>query len=97
MLKMTEHLYYGNIQPLGRNYASDSPFARASRLTGRTLEKLTQTFNAEQKELFDKFCDAQSEMDEIVKYDTFSYAFKLGMLLTAETFTGQNEIVREDD
>jgi len=92
MQSVMEELYYGNIRPTERNYRKNSPFVRAAKLTSDIYEKLMVLLNEEQKELFEKYCDAQEELESITRYDTFSYALKFGILLIAETFVGMREV-----
>jgi len=97
MQSVLEELYYGNIRPDSRMYAKDSPFVQAARLKSRNLDKLMASLNDSEKELFEKYCDAQGEIEGITRYDTFSYALKFGILLMVEVFMGKSEVVGEDD
>jgi len=97
MSSVLEELYYGNIRPDSRVYAKDSPFVQLARLKSRNLDKLMASLNDSEKEIFEKYCEAQGEIEGITRYDTFSYALKFGMLLMVEVFMGKGEIVGEDD
>ena len=50
-------------------------------------------FTESEKETFEKFNDEQSEIDDITHYQKFTYGFRLGVLLMAETFIGKDELV----
>jgi hypothetical protein len=91
MQSVLEELYYGNIRPDARCYGQDSPFAQAARLKQRNLEKLMDTLNDSEKELFEKYSDAQADLEEITRYDTFTYALKFGILLMTEVFMEKTE------
>lgn len=48
------------------------------------------------KEVFEKYRNAQEEMESIIRYDTFTYALKFGILLMTDVFLNSDEIVGED-
>ena len=96
MSSILEELYSGNIRPDSRMYGKDSPFVEAARLKAKNLEKLMATLNDSEKELLEKYCDAQGEAESITRYDTFTYALKFGMLLMIEVFMGKDEIIKEE-
>lgn len=92
MTSIIEELYYGNINPNERHYTSESPFMQAVQLRKINLDKLMGTLNEQEKELFEKYCGAHDEIEDITRYDTFTYALKFGVLLMAEVFAGMNEV-----
>ena len=96
MPSVLEELYYGNVCPDVKYYQQDSPFVEAARLKNVNLEKLIASLNDTEKEIFDKYCDAQSDIEGISRYANFTYGFKLGVLLMVETFMGRGEITGEE-
>jgi len=92
MSSILEELYYGNIRPDSRVYAPDSLFVESAKLKQKNLDNLMTTLNEQEKETFEKYCDAVDEMESISKFDIFSYALKFGILLMAEIFIGKSEI-----
>lgn len=96
MRSILEELYNGNIRPDTKRYGQDSPFVEAARLKHKNLEKLMATLNDSEKEVFEKYCDAQGDIEGITRYDTYTYALKFGVLLMAEIFMGRGEITGED-
>ena len=92
MESILRELYHSNIRPDCRLYAKDSPFVKAARVKHDCLEKLEATLDASEKEAFDKFCEAQSEIEDITKFDTFSDALKFGILLMIEIFSNGYEV-----
>lgn len=95
MQSILEELYYGNIRPDSRRYGQDSPFVEAARLKSANLDKLMAKLDDPEKDLFEKYCDAQAEIEGITRYDTFTYALKLGILLMTEVFMGNGDITGE--
>ena len=92
MSSVMEELYCGNIQADSRFYGKDSLFVETAKARNTTLEKLLALLNEEEKELFEEYRDAQSDIEGIARYDTFSYALKFGILLMAEVFIGRSEV-----
>lgn len=95
MKNILEELYDGNIQPGARIYGKDTPFAQAEYFMNRNGQNLTDTLSDAQKEVFEKYCDAHSDMDRIARYDAFTYALKFGILLMTEIFINNSEVVGE--
>ena len=96
-MNILEELYYGNIYPDSRVYSPNSPFVEAERLKNKNLDKLMSILNDEGKVTFEKYCDAESDIENITRYDTYTYALKFGILLMAEIFTGKSEVVGEEE
>lgn len=92
-MKILEELYYGNIRPDTKFYGKNSPFAKLARLSEKNREQLLQSLSESEKEIFEKFMDAQSEIECLTNFHKFTYGFKLGVLLMAESFTGKDELV----
>ena len=97
MSSIIEELFYGNIKPNVKHFDPDSPYGQATRLKDKNFDKLMAALDDDEKELFDKYCGAQEEMDNIALYYTFTYALRFGILLMAEVFTGKGEITGKED
>ena len=95
MGSILEELYCGNIRPDTKTYGQDSPFVKLARLKSKNLDKLMTVLDDSEKELFEKYCDAQGEIEGITRYDTFTYALKFGVMLMVEIFMGNEEITGE--
>jgi len=51
-----------------------------------------------EKEVFQKYIDAQGEVNELMAVRNMIYGYKLGLLMTAEAFlTSDNLITGEDE
>lgn len=87
MTSMIEELYYGNINPNEKHYASDSPYMQAVQLREKNLDKLMAMLDEQEKEQFEKYCDADEELEAISRYDIFVYALRFGIMLMAEVST----------
>ena len=89
-MQMLEELYRGNIRPDVALYENDSPLIELARLRERNREKLLESLSESEKERFEKFNDAQAEIDDITHYKKFACGFQLGALLMAEAFAGKH-------
>lgn len=96
-MNILEELYYGNIRPDSRVYPPNSPFVEAAHLKKRNLDNLMAALNDSEKETFEKYCEAQSDIESITRYDTFTYALKFGILLMVEVFAGKGSEFDEED
>ena len=95
MHSVMEQLYFGNIRRDSKKYEQDSLFMESVRFRSANLEQLMASINDSEKELFEKYCDAQEDIEDITRYDTFTFALKFGILLMAEVFMGREEITGE--
>ena len=95
MNNIIDDLFHSNINPSERFYPQTPEYLKAAKLRDMHYEKLEKALNEEEMEAFDKYCDAQGEIEGIGRYDIFSYALKVGILLMAEIFMGGEWISRE--
>lgn len=70
MQSILEELYMGNIGFNAGYYPQNSPFVKAARRKLDSMEKLEAMLDDAGKELFDKYCEAQGDMEGITRYDT---------------------------
>jgi len=87
-----EDLYFGNIRLDIRPYSQSPAFIKAMRTRNGCMEKLEASLNSHGNELFEKYCEAQGEVEGIVNFDTFTYALRLGMMLMIEVFIEEPDI-----
>ncbi len=59
------------------------------------MDKLMASLDDTEKELFEKYCEAQGDIASITRFDTFTYALQFGVPLMVEIFMGKGEIVNE--
>lgn len=93
MTSIIEELYQGNINPSAVIHSQDSPAEKAADRKRRYLDELMEKMDEGTKEVFNRYCDAQANVDEIIQYDTFAYAMKVGVLLMAEIFMSTDDIL----
>ena len=79
--------------PRAKTYGPDSPFVRAAQIKIEKLELLTASMTDEQKELLEAYFDAASEVEDIMDFDRFRYAFHFGAQLMAELIDGKGDVL----
>jgi len=95
MKSILEELYMGNVGFDSGYYSQNSPFVKAARKKADNMEKLMETLNDSQKELFENYCDAQGDIAGITRYDTFTASLKFGALFMIELLTNSGEVTGE--
>ena len=85
-MKILDELWYGNISPFEQCTRGDKRLKELLKLVARNREELDGTLTDKQKETLEKFEDCMNEMHSVTERDAFSYGFRLGMRLMAETF-----------
>ena len=79
-----EDLYYGNIHPYERDIKKTGRESALLRLVVKNENNLLATLTEQQKEIFQKCKDAESEMHCAFELRSFIEGFRLGMKLTVE-------------
>ncbi len=76
-----EELWYGNIDPLNGEIFKSSEMKELIQYIARHREDLEKTLTDEQKEVFEKFDDCNSELNRLSETSIFECDFKLGARL----------------
>lgn len=74
-------------------HKQDSPFAEMARVKSETMERLDATLTDEQKGLLEAYFEADTQIEEIMQFDSLRYAFHLGAQLMAELIEGREELL----
>ena len=85
-MKTLDELWYGNISPFEQCTRGDKRLKELLKLVARNREELGESLTEKQKETLEKFEDCMNEMHSITERDAFSYGFRLGVQLMAESF-----------
>lgn len=97
-MSIIEELYHGTIQrPDARVYCNDSVFMAAVRRRQEAKDKLAAQFTEEQRALFAQIEEAESDLDCITRFNTYSDALSFGVQLVAECFISGVDITVCDD
>jgi len=86
MKSILEELYMGNVGFDSWRYSKDSPFVQAAQKKVDNMDKLMETLNDSQKELFEGYTDAQGDIEHITRYDTYVATLKFAILFMIEIF-----------
>ncbi len=73
-----EELWYGNIDPLNGGVFKSSEMKELIQYIARHREDLKKTLTDEQKEVFEKFDDFNTELNRLSETSIFECGFKLG-------------------
>ena len=85
-MDIINELWYGNVSPFEQCTRGDKRLKELLKLVARNREELDDTLTEKQKETLEKFEDCMNEMHSITERDAFSYNFRLGVQLIAESF-----------
>jgi len=93
MRSILEEFAYGNISPENQSFKRNSPYGEALGAVSGNEEKLLGILDGEEKILFQKYVDAQGEVNQLTAVKNLIYGYKLGVLMTAEAFLTSGEII----
>lgn len=92
MRNIIEKLYYGNISPADRDIVKGGNYSHLLHLLTRNEDDLLQTLTRAQQEIFEKFKDCASELNDSNEVTSFAIGFKLGMRLALEAMISTSDI-----
>lgn len=86
-----EDLYYGNIVPVEHSLKQRSTYSEVSGYIDRHQDELLSTLIGQQKEIFEKLTDCESELGGMNERQAFSEGLKLAARLLIEVMQDTNE------
>ena len=86
MRSILEAFAYGNMSPNAQACERHADYGDALRARSRNEEKLLEKLNEDEKVIFEKYMDAQDEVQQLTAVHNWIDGYKLGLLLTAEVF-----------
>lgn len=93
MHSILEEFAYGNISPETQSFKQGSKLADAMRALSGNEEKLLRILSGEEKIIFQKYVDAQGEVNQLTAVKNLVYGYKLGFLMAAEAFVTSGDII----
>ena len=84
-----EELYNGKVCPVEDIIPQDAQYRSLADDIGNERMYFVSRLSAEDQERFEKWNSLVFRYEEIVEYANFEYGFRLGALLTLETFCGE--------
>jgi len=91
-----EEFAYGNISPEVQTFRKDSRFMEAMDAACKNEERLLGKLNNDDRDVFNKYMDAQGEVIELTAMRNFICGYKLGVIMTAEAFVTSGELVGKE-
>jgi len=93
MRSILEDFALGNISP---DVPLNARYKQALRAVCDTEAKLSSQLTDEAKLSLKKFADAHSELNRLTATENFMCGYRLGLIMTAETFISYNELFGEE-
>lgn len=84
-------LYYGNIVPVDHSFKQGSAYSEVLGYSVRHQDDLLATITEQQKEIFEKLKDCESELYNMNERQAFTEGFKLAARLLIEVMRNTNE------
>ena len=97
MGSILEEFAYGNVMPQVQACLRDSEYDRAVALAVRNEQKLLSRLGTEDKDLLQKYVDAQDELNQITAVKNLVYGYKLGLLMASEAFADKDKLYTSVD
>lgn len=94
-MKVLEEFWYGNLNPIERPFHRQRKFDKVFRLLKTNEEKLLETLNEAEKEIFEKYKACEDEIVQLTECETFKKGFKLGARFVMECFENYGDIFDE--
>lgn len=93
MSSILEQLAYGNLSPEAQYFKRDSAYGKAMKCVTSSEQKLLDRLGSEDKKVFQAYADMQGEVNRLTAANNLIYGFKLGLLMTAESFLTMDELI----
>ncbi len=93
MRSILQEFAYGNITPNDQSFKKNSAFGEAMKALTNNEEKLLARLGGDDKEIFQKYIDAQGEVNRLTAVKNLIYGYNLGLLMTAEAFLQSGELI----
>ena len=97
MRSILEEFAYGNIPPKRQRFTPDSMYGQAMRSACANEEKLLNKLGGEDKITFQKYVDAQRELNELTAIRNFTNGYTLGLLMTAEALITGGQLIAGEE
>ena len=91
VMNILEDLYYGNVSPCDRDVKRGSKIDKLQTLVCQYEVELNETLTDKQKEIFEKFKEAYSELYCCFERDMFAQGFIIAAKIMIEVFKGEEE------
>lgn len=86
MKKMIDELWDGEISPQDTLISDNQEYRELQHRQSQNKAELLEALSDEQKELLEKFCATEIELNGISEREAFTAGFRISMRLAAEAF-----------
>ena len=83
-MKILEEIWYGNINPQGRDTQKDPRIEQALFLVMKNEEAMKATLTDTQKEQLERVSDRQSELTDLLECQAFAEGFRLAVKIMVD-------------
>ncbi len=90
-MHILEDLWYGNIQPVARNFRQGTNYADAAKMLCRNESMLLDLLTEKENDLFEKYQDCQKEMTAISECEAFISGFRVGVRMMMDAMSDDGE------
>ncbi|MGN0520270.1 MAG: DUF6809 family protein [Candidatus Fimenecus sp.] len=100
MSSVLKNLFYGNLVPADRAYASTDTAKQLRKTVQKQNDIATQLercIDTNARDLFRAYCDLQAAIGNIEQEELFIYAFRLGAQWCAEVFSPRTDACTQED
>ena len=97
MESILEEFAYGNVSPENQYVKRGSRYDGAMKSVSVNEEKLFRMLEGEEKIIFQKYVDAQGEVNQLTAVKNIVYGYKLGLLMTAEAFLTSGDLISGEE
>ncbi|MBQ8338443.1 MAG: hypothetical protein IJY33_04795 [Oscillospiraceae bacterium] len=85
-MTILENLYNGNINIVEKSIKKGSEYDRLTKLASELEDKLMESINGQEKELFESIFVTRFQQEDIMLTETFVEGFRLGAQIMLEVF-----------
>jgi len=96
MKSILEEFAYGNVSLEAKICTGDSDYVEyreAVRMLDHNEEKLLEKLSGEEKDIFQKYIEAQDDVNHLTVMKSLVHGYKLGVVMTAEAFVKSGELI----
>ncbi len=97
MSSLLEQFAYDNLSPEMQSFDRNSRYDKSIKLCAHLEGKLLSRIGGEDKDLFKKYAEAQEELNMLTASQNFVHGYKMGLVMTAESFMGMNALYVGED
>ena len=97
MRSILKEFAYGNVSPEIQTFTPNSDYGQAVRAVSSGEEKLLNKLSGDEKNIFQRYAVAQSELNLLTAVKNLVYGYKLGLIMTAEAFVTSGDLIASED